>query len=135
MDVEISLEGKFTEEEIVNLYTANGWSSANKPKELMAALKNSHGLAIARIAGQLVGLGNAISDGFLVVYYPHLLVHPDYHGRGIGRKLLQALQRKYSNIHQQMLVADGQAVDFYRSVGFVRAGDTVPMWIYEGDDH
>lgn len=25
-----------------------------------------------------VGIGNAISEGHRVVYYPHLLVHPDY---------------------------------------------------------
>jgi GNAT superfamily N-acetyltransferase len=33
-----------------------------------------------------VGLGNAISDGALVVYYPHMLVLPEYQGRGIGRR-------------------------------------------------
>lgn len=38
----------------------------------MAALRDSHSLAIARIGGNLVGLGNAISDGHLVAYYPHL---------------------------------------------------------------
>ena len=27
------------------------------------------------------------------------------------------------------------AVGFYEKVGFERAGKTVPMWIYEGNDH
>jgi GNAT superfamily N-acetyltransferase len=131
----ISLEDRLETGEVVELYRANGWSSAEKPAELLAALRNSHNLATARIGGRLVGLGNAISDGHLVVYYPHLLVHPDFQGRGLGKKLMAALQAKYRGFHQQMLVADGKALEFYRKMGFERAGKTDPMWIYAGGDH
>lgn len=82
-----------------------------------------------------MGLGNAISDGYLVVYYPHLLVHPAYQGQGIGRKMLTALQAQYRDFHQQMLTADGAAQAFYQALGFVRAGSTVPMWVYAGNEH
>lgn len=135
MEVEISLNGDIAEEETLAIYIANDWSSAKKPKELMAALRNSHSLVTARFNGSLVGLGNAISDGHLVVYYPHLLVLPQYHGKGIGCKMLQALQTIYGCYHQQILVADGEAIEFYKSVGFVRAGSTQSMWVYEGTDH
>lgn len=131
----ISLDDRIEADEVVALYRANGWSSAEKPVELLAALRNSHSLATARIGGRLVGLGNAISDGHLVVYYPHLLVHPECHGRGIGRKLMEALQERYRGFHQQMLTADGKAIEFYRKMGFERAGKTEPMWIYAGRDH
>lgn len=135
MKVDISLNDSITEEETIALYIANAWSAADKPVELIAALRNSHSLVTARLSGTLIGLGNVISDGHLVVYYPHLLVHPEYQGRGIGRKMLEAMQVKYSSYHQQMLVADGKAIEFYKSVGFVRAGETEPMWIYAGGDH
>ena len=131
----ISLGDRIETGEVVELYRANGWSSAEKPVELLAALRNSHSLATARIGGRLVGLGNAISDGHLVVYYPHLLVHPDFQGRGLGKKLMAALQEKYRGFHQQMLTADGKALEFYRKMGFERAGQTEPMWIYAGRDH
>ena len=101
----------------------------------MAALRNSHSLVTARIDGQLVGLGNAISDGHLVVYYSHFLVHPDFQHRGIGRRMMEALQSNYAGFHQQMLTADGDAVLFYETMGFVRAGKTEPMWIYAGNEH
>ena len=101
----------------------------------MAALKASHSLVTAREAGVLVGLGNAISDGHLVVYYPHLLVHPRCQGRGVGIRMMQALQARYNGFHQQMLTADAGAVGFYRSIGFERAGKTEPMWIYAGNEH
>ena len=85
-------------------------------------------------ADQLVGLGNAISDGHLVVYYPHLLVAPAYQGRGIGRQLVAMLRQRYAGFHQQVLVAEGEAIAFYEKCGFVQAGRTCSMWIYQGGD-
>jgi GNAT superfamily N-acetyltransferase len=135
MHVEVSMEDTLEQSEVVALYRANEWSSAEKPDQLLAALRNSHSLVTARLHGQLVGIGNAISDGHLVVYFPHMLVHPSHQGQGIGKKMMQAMQKKYDGFHQQMLTADGKAVDFYKSLGFSRAGNTEPMWIYAGGEH
>lgn len=135
MQTEISLTDSISEDEVVEIYQRNEWSSAEKPKQLMDALRNSHSLVTARQEGRLVGLGNALSDGHLVVYYPHMLVHPDYQGQGIGRLLMEAMMDRYSGLHQQMLTADGEAIEFYKKLGFERAGKTEPMWIYGGNDH
>ncbi len=135
MPFEISMHDIITTEEVLEIYKANDWSSAEKPNELMAALRNSHSLVTARVAGKLVGLGNAISDGHLVVYFPHMLVHPDFQGKGIGRKMMSAMLIKYADFHQKILTADGKAIEFYKSLGFVRAGNTEPMWIYAGTEH
>lgn len=132
---EISLADRIETEEVLDLYRANGWSSAEKPVELLAALRSSHALVTARISGRLVGLGNALSDGHLVVYFPHMLVHPDFQRQGIGRGMMEALLGNYQGFHQLMLTADGHAIDFYRSLGFERAGKTEPMWIYAGNEH
>ena len=121
--------------DVLVLYNANGWSAANKPELLHKALMNSESLVTAWDTDRLIGLGNAISDGCLVVYYPHLLVLPDYHGRGVGREVMERLKERYRGFHQHMLVADAKAVRFYEKMGFVRAGRTEPMWIYLGDDH
>lgn len=133
--IEISFEDSVEMLEVVELYKANNWSSANKPTELIKALHDSHSLVTARKKGKLVGLANAISDGHLVVYYPHLLVHPDNQGHGIGRHLMESMFKRYGSFHQQMLTADNNSVSFYKRIGFKRAGQTVPMWIYEGTDH
>ena len=135
MKLELSLEDSIETDEVVKLYQANGWSSAEKPEKLLPALRNSDALVTARLGGGLVGLGNAISDGSLVVYYPHMLVHPDHRGKGIGRAMMELLQSRYSSFHQQMLTADAEAAGFYRSLGFERAGKTIPMWIYDGREH
>ena len=135
MNVKIELNGKIDEGEVIALYRANEWSSADKPEQLMLALRNSHTLVTARVDGELVGLGNAISDGSLVVYYPHLLVHPEHQGKGIGRTIVETMQLIYGGFHQQMLTADGKAIEFYKTMGFQRAGKTEPMWVYAGSEH
>ena len=135
MNFHITLTDQLSTEEVISLYRANDWSAAEKPEALMAALRGSHTLVTARLAGRLIGLGNAISDGHLVVYYPHFLVHPDYQGQGVGRLMMKEIQSVYADFHQQMLTADGDAVLFYETLGFVRAGKTEPIWIYAGTDH
>lgn len=135
MQIVISLNDQIEDEEVLVIYKANKWSSAEKPEQLLAALRGSHSLVTARISGHLVGIANAISDSHLVVYYPHMLVHPQYQRKGVGRKMMEAMQSRYSSFHQQMLTADGDAIEFYKALGFVRAGKTEPMWIYAGNEH
>lgn len=135
LKVIIAVNDKPSQEEIIALYEANHWSSAKKPEQLYKALLNSSSLVTARIEEKLVGLGNALTDSHLVVYYPHLLVHPEYHGQGIGALIVAEFQKEYSDFHQQILVADGKAIDFYEKCGFVKGGSTQSMWIYKGDEH
>jgi len=135
MKIRISETREIKAEKIIQLYKANKWSSAEKPKELYNALINSNSLITAWIEKELIGLGNAISDGHLVVYYPHLLVHPNYQGKGIGKMIMDKMQEKYKDFHMQMLTADGKAIEFYRKAGFQKAGNTEPMWIYKGNEH
>ncbi len=125
----------FTLDDVLPIYTACEWSSAQKPDLLLSALRSSHRVVHARFGNRMVGIGNAISDGFLVVYYPHLLVHPEFSRRGIGSAIMKRLSDNYKGFHQQMLTADADAVLFYKRHGFVRAGQTIPMWVYDGDEH
>ena len=49
--------------------------------------------------------------------------------------MMAAIQSIYPGFHQQMLTADGDAINFYMALGFERAGKTESMWIYAGDEH
>ena len=135
MTIEIKETLQISQEEIIAIYKANNWSSAEKPDILYKALLNSHSFVTAWDEERLVGLGNALSDGYLVVYYPHLIIHPEYQSKGVGTMILKKLQEKYKGFHQQILVADGKAIEFYNKCGFKQAGQTKPMWIYDGNDH
>ena len=133
--VEYSYEKNLNECELVSLYKSLSWSSAEKPKYLVRALANSHTVITAWADKHLIGLGNAISDGYLVVYYPHLLVHPDYQQMGIGKEIMKRMNAIYRDFHQQLLVADGKAISFYKKCGFKEAGSCEALWIYTGKDH
>ena len=49
--------------------------------------------------------------------------------------MMEKMQEVYGGFHQQMLTADGRAIDFYKKAGFTKAGQTESMWIYAGNDH
>ena len=120
------------QEAILGLYRALGWASAERPEQLRNGLANSDALVTAWVGDRLVGLANAISDGHLVVCYPHVLVHPEFQRQGIGSELMRRLMKHYVAFHQQLVLADGRAIEFYRRCGFRRAGDTQAMWLFPG---
>src|SRR5580704_19308720 len=105
-DIQYSETREVPVESVLALYRAHEWSSAEKPALLHKGLLASHSLVTAWDGKKLVGLGNAISDGHLVVYYPHLLVLPEYQGQGIGTRLMKLLMAGYTGFHQHILVAD-----------------------------
>jgi GNAT superfamily N-acetyltransferase len=115
---------------VLALYKANNWSAADKPKALEQSLQQVSTLISAWHNEELVGLGTALSDGFLVVYYPHLIVHPSYHKKGIGKKIMDKMQEKYAYFHQQVLIAEASSIPFYEKCGFERAANTQSMWIH-----
>ena len=118
---------------VLELYRSCGWSAAERPDALMSALANSHSVISAWACDRLVGLMNAISDGSLVVYYPHLLVAPRARGQGIASELMRRIQHKYDGFHQQVLLSYEAAAPVYEKAGFARAPGVVPFWIYTGD--
>lgn len=120
---------------VLALYRANAWSSADKPEALMRGLAGSHAVVSAWVGERLIGLANAISDGALVVYYPHMLVHPEFHRSGVGRAILERLQQRYRDIHQQVLVAEDEATGFYERCGFAHPKAARAMWVYEDLEH
>lgn len=120
--------------QVINLYSQCRWSSAEKPDSLLFALSNSETVISAWHQNILIGLGTAISDKALTVYYPHLLVLPDYQKMGIGREIMKRLQAPYINFHQQILLAIDHAAPFYEKLGFKHAQGVKAMWIYDGSD-
>lgn len=135
MQITIKEDAGLDFDQVLKMYKLAEWSSSKKPELLKKALENSHHVVTAWDGDKLVGLGNAISDGYLVVYYPHLIVLPEYQKKGIGKMIMQKMNERYKNFHQQQVVADKHAVKFYKKCGFEVSGKCKPMWIFEGNEH
>lgn len=133
-EVEYRDEVELPRNQVINLYSQCGWSSADKPDALLLALSNSQTVVSAWHQNSLIGLGNAISDKALVVYYSHLLVLPSYRNMGIGREIMKRLQSHYTDFHQQILLAIDSAAPFYEKLGFKYSDGVRAMWIYDGRD-
>jgi GNAT superfamily N-acetyltransferase len=131
-DIEYRATKDLPRDGVLVLYGACRWTCAEAPDQLMAALAGSHTVISAWDRSRLVGVGTAITDGSLVVYYPHLLVHPDYQRRGIGRGIVKRLTTPYQHCQQHVLLSDGETLAFYRECGFGEPQGVRPMWIYSG---
>lgn len=132
MNITISEEKNLTTAQITQLYKANKWNVYKKPEQLRKGLLNSHSLVTAWEDDKLVGLGSAISDGTLVVYFSHLLVLPEYQKKGIGQMIANRLLNIYDGFHMQILTSGNETIEFYIKNGFEVAKETTPMWIYDG---
>ncbi len=120
---------EFSKLQLQELFLSVKWDSAKYPDKLCTAIKNSDAVYSAWDGDRLVGLINSLSDGVLNVYFPYLLVRPEYHGAGIGKKLVAMMLAEYKSCVRKSLIAfDGQ-VKFYESCGFRAGAGTSPMFI------
>lgn len=133
-EVEYRDQVELPRDQVLNLYSQCEWSSAEKPDALLCALSNSQTVVSAWHQNSLIGLGNALSDQALVVYYAHLLVLPSYQNMGVGREIMKRLQSRYVDFHQQILLAIDSAAPFYEKLGFKHSQGVRPMWIYDDSD-
>ena len=78
---------EFDQIQLQELFLSVKWDSAKYPAKLRMAIKNSDAVCSAWDGVKLVGLMNSLSDGVLNVYFPYLLIRPEYQGTGIGKKL------------------------------------------------
>jgi len=111
------------EEDIIELYNSVGWGHTKSPQALFDAIKNSSYVITAWENKNLIGLGRAISDETITVYFPDLLIKPDWQRKGIGTKIMQMLLFKYGHLHNQVLIAeDEKAIKFYKRLNFKNEG-------------
>ena len=76
-----------------------------------------------------IGMGRLLSDGIADAYIQDLVVHPQYQGSGIGKKMINSLiQYCLSHgIRWIGLIAEPGNNSFYKSLGFKPMKDHTPM--------
>src|SRR4030042_4991617 len=110
-----------------SLFLSVNWDSGNYPEKLQLALKGSHKVITAWDGDKLVGLMNSLADGVMNVFFLYLIVHPDYHNKGVGQKLVESMLREYKDYARKMVMAYDEALVFFQKCGFEVGENTVPM--------
>lgn len=113
-------------EDALDLYDAVGWSAyTDAPETLERALAGSTRVVTARRDGMLLGLARVISDGATIAYLQDVLVRPDAHRTGIGRRLVEEVFASLDPVRQHVLLTDAEPGQrgFYEALGFTEAHD------------
>lgn len=121
----------FDKEVLQEFFLSVGWSSGHYPDKLAAAMKNFKTVYTAWDSERLIGLVCAMDDGVITAYIHYLLVHPDYHGNGIGKRLMEMIKASYKDYLRIVVVAYNAELPFYEKCGFSLAEDASPMFITE----
>ncbi|TKH43907.1 GNAT family N-acetyltransferase [Paenibacillus terrae] len=114
---------------IQELFHSVDWKSGDFPEDLRQAIKNSHTVITAWDDTKLIGLINALSDGVMTVYFHYMLVHKEYQSLGIGKRMMEKMLSRYSNIKTKVLISYDSAEKFYGIFGFKPEEGTKAMFI------
>ncbi len=129
MEIEYKDIHEFTAKDLERLFLSVDWSSGHFPEMLVTAMKNFQTVYSAWDGDKLVGMICAMDDGIMNAYVHYLLVDPDYHGKTIGRTLVEMTKQKYKDYMRIVVVAYNKEVHFYKLCGFEKSGDASPMFI------
>ena len=95
MNIEYKDTHNFDCEELERLFLSVDWSSGHFPDKLVVAMKNFNTVYSAWDENKLVGMICVMDDGIMNAYVHYLLVDPNYHGKTIGRTLVNMVKEKY----------------------------------------
>ena len=98
MEITYTEERNFTPQQVADLFLSVRWVVGKYPDRLHKALMNSSRVISAWDGDRLVGLIRVMDDSELVCFINYVLVHPDYHGRGIAGHLLEMVKEAYLSL-------------------------------------
>lgn len=128
MDITYTEEKKFTQDQVQELFLSVDWISGQYPQRVYKALMHSETVITAWDGDRLVGLARLIDDSELVAYMHYVVVHPDYHGRGIAGEMMRRVKEKYKNyLYIELMPEERKNAAFYQRHGFEIMPDGVAM--------
>ena len=110
-------------QELISLFKLAGLGGRDGDK-VRRAFENSAAVCFAFDGPRLVGAARALSDREYHATIYDVAVYPDYQRRGIGTRLVNELIAMVP-VWRVLLVADGDAKEFYRRLGFESFGNVM----------
>ena len=91
--------------------------AAYSPPVLERAFRASHTVVFAFDEGNLIGSGRAICDGVCQAALYDVAILPEYQGRGIGRRVMDAILERVTGCNIILYATPGKE-GFYEKLGF-----------------
>ncbi len=110
-------DGNVSWERVVELFRAVGWRDRNA-EDVRSSFARSSFKAFAFEDGELVGFGRTVDDGRFYASVVDLVVVPSHQRRGIGRAILEELQRHLDGFLVVTLTAAPRVQGFYQRSGW-----------------
>ncbi|QFY03628.1 GNAT family N-acetyltransferase (plasmid) [Bacillus cereus] len=99
------------------VYHSVGWRKHDEDK-IKQVFTASNILAIAYNQNKIIGFGRAMSDGIFNAAIYDVVIHKDYHSKGIGKQIINSLLDQLKDISCIHLVSTTGNEEFYRRSGF-----------------
>lgn len=101
------------------------WAQSRRPEEMAQAIAHSNPVVTAWDDKQLIGFSRATSDGLFRATIWDVVVHPDYQGAGLGRRLVETLiAHPHMNRVERTYLMTTHQVSFYERIGFEKNSTT-----------
>jgi N-acetylglutamate synthase-like GNAT family acetyltransferase len=101
------------------LQVAAFWARNRRVEDLAVAIANSEPVITAWDGDRLIGFARATSDGIYRATIWDVVIHPDYQGAGLGRRLVETVlgHPRMNRVERTYLMTTHQQ-SFYERIGF-----------------
>ncbi len=132
MNFRESTAKRINPEHLDTLFESIGWKK--RQKKWKNVLSKSSFVYSVWNGKKLVGLGRIMEDGVMCMFYD-IGVHPDYQGKGVGKKIMNALikkvkNKKFASIGLFAWEENPGNIPFYEKFGFERVGTGMELVRY-----
>ncbi|HEY9655505.1 MAG TPA: GNAT family N-acetyltransferase [Crinalium sp.] len=126
---DVGMDGRhirFSDQKIVDLLQLQAlfqiaafWAMDRSAEDLAIAIANSEPVVTAWDHDLMIGFARATSDGIYRATVWDVVIHPNYQGAGLGRKLVETVlsHPKMSRVERIYLMTTHQQ-SFYQRIGF-----------------
>ncbi len=109
------------------------WARDRQIEDWAIAIANSNPIITVWDAQRLIGFARATSDGIYRAGIWDVVIHPDYQGCGLGRKLVETLvSHPLMNRVERIYLTTTRQQRFYERIGFEENSSTT-MVLYNND--
>jgi len=106
------------------------WAADRNAEDLAVAIANSKPVVTLWDGDRQIGFARATSDGSYRAMIWDVVVHPDYQGAGLGRKLVETvLMHPHVNRVERVYLTTTNQQQFYERIGF-EANQTTTMILF-----